>query len=149
MRPKTILFACALPLLSDAALSQQPLVIPRDANEMRKLMRDGDSRCPQCGVVMDVRMAGTVGGAERDARDDMDVGPTAESGLGHDLQTSPLLVISGGSAGRPTESKPAVTIWRITVRYDNGTYATFDQTGMPTVAKGDRVQTAGGRVERR
>lgn len=149
MRPAPILFAATLLPLPTAALAQAPPVIPYDANDLRKFLREGDSRCPQCGVVMDVRMAGTVGGAARDARDDMDVAVAWDSGPGNEVHMAPLLVISDGGIKRPAEPKPAEKLWRVTVRYDNGSYATFDQAGMPTVSKGDRIQVVAGRVERR
>ena len=62
-----------------------------------------------------------------------------------------------GNSGRPDHrhrnyvqdgrKSPKQTSWKVTVRYDNGQYATFDQSDEPSVRKGDKVRVAEGRVQ--
>jgi hypothetical protein len=134
------------PLLS---VAENSLVIPRSPEEMRKFMVDSDSRCPGCGVVSNVRQI--------EAKDQLVSADgeaahlrTGDSGPGEDVGT--LTIAGTGSQSRKARSeaaKPAAKPWRVTVRYDDGSYAAFEQDTAPALRKGDRVQVVSGRVERR
>ena len=61
------------------------------------------------------------------------------------IQGAPI--IGTGTTVPDGRKSPMQTSWRITVRYDNGHYATFDQGDEPSVRKGDKVRVAQGRVQ--
>ena len=61
------------------------------------------------------------------------------------LQGAPI--IGTGTTVQDGRKSPKQTNWKVTVRYDNGQYATFDQSDEPSVRKGDKVRVAEGRVQ--
>lgn len=128
---------------------ESSLLIPRSPEEMRKFMGGSDSRCPGCGVVSNVRQldtkdrAGNAGHGASQAR-------SGDSGPGDDVET--LTIAGTGTQSRKARRegvKPATRPWLVTVRYDDGSYAAFEQDTAPALRKGDRVQVVSGRVERR
>lgn len=121
------------------ALAQSSLVLPSSADDYRKLAKPvvPPGPCTTCGVVTDVRSEQIEIGRKA---------PTATPG-GPVLQPAPLVVTGTAVQGPPKSSKQ--TIWKVTVRYDNGSYAAFDQDDEPTVRKGDKVRVAEGKVELR
>ncbi|MDQ5941423.1 MAG: hypothetical protein QG572_236 [Pseudomonadota bacterium] len=134
------------PLLSAA---EKPLNIPQSPEEMRKYMTSGDSRCPGCGVVSNVRQVSpqTQPGI---AREEVNPARTGDSGPGEEVGT--LTIAGTGSQSREARKKaaqPTAKPWLVTVRYDDGSYAAFEQDSKPAVRKGDRIQVVSGRVERR
>jgi hypothetical protein len=135
------------PLLSAA---EKPLTIPQSPEEMRKYMNDpGDARCPGCGVVANVRQMASRGGLGN-ADEEAQQLRTGDPGPGEDIGTT--TIIGTGSQSRDARkqaAKPATGPWLVTVRYDDGSYAAFEQSRRPSVRKGDRVQVVSGRVERR
>lgn len=142
-----VLLGLLLSQLSFAA--DKPLNIPQTPEEMRKYMKDGDARCPGCGVVTNVRQveAGTQAGMPRD-----EVNPprTGDAGPGEEVST--VTLAGTGSQSRDARrqvAKPAPKPWLVTVRYDDGSYAAFEQEARPAVRKGDRIQVVAGRIERR
>lgn len=135
------------PLLS--AQESSSLLIPRSPQEMKKFMGGSDSRCPGCGVVSNVRQvdaknqAGNADNGANQAR-------SGDSGPGDDVET--VTIAGTGSQSRQARreaAKPMAKPWLVTVRYDDGSYAAFEQDTAPAVRKGDRVQVISGRVERR
>lgn len=135
------------PLLSAA---EKPLSIPQSPEEVRKYMNDsGDARCPGCGVVTNVRQMAARGGLGYSDEEAQQL-RKGDPGPGEDIATT--TIIGTGSQSRDARkqaTKPAAGPWLVTVRYDDGSYAAFEQSSRPTVGKGDRVQVVSGRVSRR
>lgn len=137
--------------LVSSAAAQSKLVLPQSADDVRKYMAAPDARCPGCGVVNNVRRlpAPGAGGAPSQEAEAM-TQTTGDPGPGRDIQTVTILGTGSESrAARAKRAQPATGLWRITVRYDDGSYATFDQEDRPAMRKGDRIQVVAGRVERR
>ena len=125
----------ALILGSSSAISQSSLKIPRTSDEMRGLLEEVDNRCSTCGVVTNIT---ELRGADSDnSLNTTHLAPDAGPGPG----VKPSPIISSGS------SVPSTSRWRITVRYDNGQYAAFEQLDPPAVAKGDNIRVIADRVE--
>jgi hypothetical protein len=136
-----------IPIFSEAA---SPLVIPQSPEEMRKYMNSsGDARCPGCGVVTNIRQTagrGALGQADEEAQQLR----RGDPGPGEDIGTTTIIGSGAQSRdARKQSAKPASGPWLVTVRYDDGSYAAFEQSSKPSVGKGERVQVVSGRVERR
>ena len=68
--------------------------------------------------------------------------------MGGSLTTTPI--IGSGSSVRDARKAGAPLVsYVLTVRYDDGSYAFFEQADEPVLRKGDRVQVIDGRVELR
>ena len=132
--------ACALPLL---AAAQSQLVLPRNQDDIRRLTEQAAPAgpCVKCGVVTDLRSATR----ERSANRAPDALPPND--IGGNLTTTPIIGKKAVKAARNANSP--VTFYKLTVRYDDGTYAFFEQDDEPDFAKGDRVDVIDGRVVRR
>lgn len=131
--------ALALPLQASA---QSQLVLPRNQDDIRRLS-DAVSTgpCVKCGVITDVRSATR----ERDAQRAPQTLPPSD--IGSNLSTTPIIGKKAVKAAR--SANQPITFYKFTVRYDDGTYAFFEQDDEPNFAKGDRVDVIDGRVERR
>ncbi len=131
--------------------AQSKLVLPQSADDVRKYMAAPDARCPGCGVVNNVRRLAASGeGGDSGQEAEAVTHTTGDPGPGRDVQT--VTIVGTGSesrAARTERVQPATGPWRVTVRYDDGSYASFDQDDRPSVRKGDRIQVVSGRVERR
>jgi len=55
--------------------------------------------------------------------------------------------VGGGFVGNELAQKNTTLVWRIGVRYDDGTYATIQQTAAPNLRIGDRVRVTSTGVE--
>jgi len=55
--------------------------------------------------------------------------------------------IGGGFVGNELASKDQTLVWVIGVRYDDGTYATIQQTSAPGLRIGDRVRVSSNGIE--
>ena len=55
--------------------------------------------------------------------------------------------IGGGYAGNEIAKRDTTLVWRIGIRYDDGTYATVQQTAAPGLRIGDRVRVTGSGIE--
>lgn len=64
-------------------------------------------------------------------------------------QTAATIVgaIGGGYAGNRIAQNNTTTVWRIGVRYDDGSLATIQQTASPGLRIGDRVRVSSNRIE--
>lgn len=132
--------ALALPLFATA---QSKLILPQNQDDIRRLTEPAAAAgpCAKCGVVTDLRSAQRERGNSRS--------PEAPpvSGVGNNVATTPIIgkkaVKNARNANQP------ITFYKLTVRYDDGSYAFFEQDDEPTVGKGDRVDVIDGRVERR
>jgi outer membrane lipoprotein SlyB len=56
--------------------------------------------------------------------------------------------VGGGFAGNQLAQRSTTTVWRIGVRYDDGTLATIQQTVAPDLRIGDRVRVSQSSIER-
>ena len=129
-------------LLAIPAMAQTSLKIPRNTSEMQEIMRQSEGHCSSCGVVTSV--ARVEAGGRKDPLEVED-SLSGDPGPGTDIQTSPVF-----GASKPYSAKNSeLGRWHIIVRYDDGTYGSFDQVDQPLVARGDRVQVKADRVELR
>lgn len=141
---QTILASLAFALLIPAAANaQDKLILPSSQDDISKLMEAPRSGpCEKCGVITDVH-------SERrqvTSRDTM--APVPSSGIGSGIKTTPI-VGSGSTVKDAREANKPETYYKMTVRYDDGTYAFFEQDDEPSVRNGDKVEVIDGRVERR
>lgn len=141
MKTKTVvclLLALALPAF---ALAQSKLILPHSQEDLRKLMQKDDAGpCEKCGIVTDVRTETRQPGSPT-------TGLPAESGIGGNVATSPILG-SGSVVKDAKNAQKPTTYYKMTVRFDDGTYAFFEQDDAPAMRKGDKVKLIEGRVER-
>ena len=128
--------------ISSAVAAQTALNIPMNAAEMRNYMSDFDNSCPGCGIVTNVR---PVQANDTNAEAGGEPGP--EDIEGDRVYIIPIFSTGGDSS--KSHGNNATGKWRVTVLYDNGSYAAFDQLLKPEVMKGDAVRVVSGRVERR
>ncbi|NUR23461.1 glycine zipper 2TM domain-containing protein [Frateuria sp.] len=114
----------------------------------------GTTRCPNCGVVQDVQQVyvqngghGTLGAV---------IGAVAGGVLGNQIgkgngrkAATVAGAVAGGVVGNQVGKRTGngdVPAWRITVRLDNGQYATVTQSEDPGLRVGDYVQVRGDHV---
>ena len=64
-------------------------------------------------------------------------------------QTAATVVgaVGGGIAGNQLAQRSQTFVWRIGVRYDDGTFATIQQTAAPNLRIGDRVRVTNTGIE--
>ena len=74
---------------------------------------------------------------------------TVESIQSHTVQNVPNAVgaIGGGYVGNELASKDTSLVWVVGVRYDDGSYATIQQTSAPGLRIGDRVRVSSTGIE--
>jgi outer membrane lipoprotein SlyB len=87
-------------------------------------------------------MAGAIGGAVIGGLPGSQVG----GGRG---QTAATIIGAGGGAvvGNQAAQRSQTVIWRIGVRYDDGSIATIQQTAAPALRIGDRVRVTSTGIE--
>ena len=139
------LVACLMLALSVPAivLAQSNLILPKNLDDIREINREIDAApCVKCGIVTNVRNE-----QRQPTAAPRPTQPSA-SGVGSNLATTPI--IGSGSVVKDARqaTKPS-SYYKITVRYDDGTYAFFEQDDKPAVQKGDKVETFEGRLELR
>ena len=126
-------------LLASTAQAQSTLTLPKNADDIRTLIKPATTSgpCTTCGVVTNVRS------------EQIDIGKKASQATpgGAVLQGAPIM--GTGTAVQDARKSSKQARWKVTVRYDNGQYAAFDQDGEPAVRKGDKIQVIDGRVEHR
>ena len=131
-----LLLALALPAF---ALAQSQLILPQSQDDVRKLMQTDDAGpCDKCGVVTDVRAEARPPKSRASAR-------PADSGIGGNLTTTPIFG-SGSVVRDARKANKSTTYYKMTVRFDDGTYAFFEEDDEPNVHKGDRVKIVDGQV---
>ena len=140
-----LFFCLALSTVPLLSAQESSLVIPRSPEEMRKFMEGGDAHCPGCGVVANIRQA-KAKGQSGSTLDEAAVDFSGDSGPGDDVQ--PVTLLSTNSRSNSAVKAPTRN-WLVTVRYDDGSYAAFEQETQPSVRKGDRVQVVAGQVQPR
>ncbi|MFT3848160.1 MAG: hypothetical protein QM739_05635 [Propionivibrio sp.] len=135
----SLAFALVIPA---AACAQGKLILPSGQDDISKLMETPRSGpCEKCGVITDVRSE------RRQVKDRDTMAPVPSSGIGSGIKTTPI--IGSGTAVKDARSAhQPETFYKMTVRYDDGTYAFFEQDDEPSVRKGDKVEVIDGRVVR-
>lgn len=134
--------ACLALALPPLAQAQSKLILPQSQDDIRRLTAPAPAApCVKCGVVTDVRSATR----ERSPSRAPEAPPT--SGIGSNLTTTPIIGKKAVKEAR--NANLPVTFYKLTVRYDDATYAFFEQDETPDFAKGDRVDVIDGRVTRR
>jgi len=123
------------PLLSAGELD---LTIPESPAKTDRPAGDNAS-CKSCGVVTNVRQLAPK-------REEVPASPD-----------SPYLITLGEASREPggevdmsgarinTWEEWPKGVWQVTVRYDNGAYAVFDQDTQPSLQQGDRVEVISGK----
>jgi hypothetical protein len=132
------LVASSLPALAQA---QSGLVLPSGPGDFRALTQQPPGQpCDSCGVVTDIR---SVSQEVRTTRAPVVHGSSEQAVAEHPIVSGNRDAFGLGPA--PDKQKHYV----VTVRYDNGSYAAFEQDDEPTVTKGELVRVRDGRVESR
>lgn len=135
----SLLFALLLPMAS----AQSKLILPSSQDDISKLMEQADAGpCEKCGVITDIHSE------RRQIRDRDTMQPVPASGISSGIATTPI-VGSGTTVKDARNANKPETFYKMTVRYDDGTYAFFEQDDQPNVRKGDKVEVIDGRVELR
>ena len=147
---RQILVLLAVGFIQWAFAAEQKLDIPQSPAEMKQFMDAGNSRCSGCAVVTSVRSIKPEGSSGQNAAQEANRPMRGDSPV---EETRPVTIAGTGPQTnkelRQSQFKPPAPAWRIAVRYDDGTYATFDQAEKPALRKGDRVRVVNGRVEPR
>ena len=86
--------------------------------------------------------AGAIGGALVGGG----LGSLIGGGTGRTVATV-VGAVGGGFAGNELASRSQTFVWVIGVRYDDGSYATIQQTAAPGLRIGDRVRVTGTGIE--
>jgi hypothetical protein len=108
-------------------------------------MKQDDTPCEGCGVVTNVRqMAGVASDSRQDKPYEVPILELSRAGPGEDVKMTDH--IGSGKTLDELRQQPSGR-WLVTVRYDNGAYAAFEQDRQPSVQKGDRVRVVDGKVE--
>ena len=145
MKRKQKTLVCLLCLLAAPLFAHAELKLPQSQDDFRQLASPaGNGPCTgQCGVVSDVRSASRQPGSTPST-----ASASSVSGIGSNVATTPIIG-SGSSVKDARKAGKPATYYKVTVRYDNGSYAVFEQDNEPTVSKGDPVEVVEGRVEPR
>jgi hypothetical protein len=134
--PVFLWLALALPA---SALAQSELILPQNLDDIRQLSKQAEAGpCDKCGVVTH------ISSKQRELRQRQNT-PAPGSPV---MATTPII----GSNDVVKEGRTPVTrstSYVVTVRYDDGAFAFFEQDDKPTVRRGDRVRVSEGRVELR
>ena len=85
---------------------------------------------------------GTIGGALVGGG----LGSLIGGGTGQTVATV-VGAVGGGFAGNQMSQRSQTIVWRIGVRYDDGSFATIQQTVAPNLRIGDRVRVTGTGIE--
>jgi outer membrane lipoprotein SlyB len=85
---------------------------------------------------------GTIGGALIGGG----LGSLIGGGTGKTVATV-VGAVGGGFVGNQVAEKDRELVWRIVVRYDDGSYANIQQTSAPNLRIGDRVRVTGSGIE--
>lgn len=136
MNWRFISLAALLLPFSAMTAAQTRINLPLDAAEMRKFMSDYDNACPTCAVVTNLRGINEDGGEFEYSGVE---GP--EDIAGNNVLIQPIF-----SSNKVSTKIGSASKWLVSVRYDNGSYASFEQLQKPVVMKGDMVQIVEGRV---
>ena len=105
--------------------------------------RDGTVESIQTQQVQNVpSAAGTIGGALVGGG----LGSLIGGGTGRTVATV-VGAIGGGYLGHQAATNATTTVWIIGVRYDDGSFATIQQTAAPGLRVGDRVRVTSNGIQ--
>ena len=122
--------AAAAAILAAGCAPQPPVQVTQPAS------RDGTVESIQTQQVQKVPSAlGAVGGALIGGG----LGSLIGGGTGRTVATV-VGAVGGGYVGHQAASNATTTVWIIGVRYDDGSFATVQQTAAPGLRIGDRVR---------
>ena len=131
--PAFLWFALALPA---TVMAQRELILPQNLDDIRQLSKQAEAGpCDKCGVVTD------ISSKQRELRHRQNT-PLPGSPV---MATTPVIG-SGDVVKEAREPLTSSTSYVVTVRYDNGAYAFFEQDDQPTVRRNGSVQVSEGRV---
>lgn len=129
--------------LSEIALAQSNLILPQSQDDIRQLTKsENTGPCIKCGIVTNVRSE------SRDRNPNQVSSPPSPSGVGSNITTTPIIG-SGNAVKNAREAAKPTTYYKVTVRYDDGKYAVFEQEEEPELKKGDMVEAVDGRLQLR
>ncbi|MBK7422088.1 MAG: hypothetical protein IPJ48_02735 [Propionivibrio sp.] len=135
-RQKTPAFVWLALALPASALAQSELILPQNLDDIRQLSKQAEAGpCDKCGVVTH------ISSKQRELRQRQNT-PAPGSPA---MATTPIIG-SGDVVKEAREPLTSSTSYVVTVRYDNGAYAFFEQDDEPTVRRNDRVQVIESRV---
>ena len=142
-----ILKFAACPILALVAptivWAQSNLILPKSLDDIDALSKGLNSApCVKCGIVTNVRSE------ERQPTATSRPNQPSASGIGTNIATTPIIG-SGSVVKDARQAMKPTTYYKISVRYDDGTYAFFEQDDEPNFKKGDKVETYEGRLELR
>lgn len=140
-----LLLALAFPPLS-LAQSKLQLQLPSAEESYREIQQEQrNAPCERCGVVYRTRTEKRAGPGRRDPASAARQSPGSPDGH---MATAPIIG-SGSSVKDARKAAAPVLMHIVTVRYDDGSFASFEQIDEPAVREGDRVRVVDGRVELR
>ena len=135
-----LLLALTLP---EIALAQSNLILPQSQDDIRQLTKsENTDPCMKCGIVTNVR-------SESRDRKPYQISTTpSPSAVGSNIAPTPIIG-SGNAVQNAREAAKPTTYYKVTVRYDDGKYAIFEQDEEPELKKGDMVEAVDGRLQLR
>ncbi|WP_291995439.1 hypothetical protein [Candidatus Accumulibacter sp. ACC003] len=151
MQRKTIVGAVSVALslaLSwpQLVVAQTALQLPSGDEDYRQLQQEQRSGpCQLCGVVFAIRTLTAAGSGRRDpaAAARRNVGAADAH-----MVTAPIIG-TGSTVKDDRQARAPVRSYELTIRYEDGSFASITQSEPPLVHKGDRVRVVDGRVELR
>ena len=124
-------------------LAQSKLILPKNLDDIDALSKGLNSApCVKCGIVTNVRSE------QRQPTATSSSNQPSASGVGTNIATTPIIG-SGSVVKDARQAMKPTTYYKINVRYDDGTYAFFEQDDEPNFKKGNKVETFEGRLELR
>jgi len=134
------MLALAIPTI---CLAQSKLILPQSQEDIRQLTKKEDAGpCVKCGVVTNVRSE------TRERTQSRPLTPPQSGVTGNEIATTPIIG-SGSTVKDARQAMKPLTYYKVTVRYDDGKYAVFEQDDEPEMKKGDKVEAVDGRLELR
>ena len=137
--------ACPILVLAAPVIvwAQSNLILPKSLDDIDALSKGLNSTpCVKCGIVTNVRSE------ERQPTATSRPHQPSASGIGTNIATTPIIG-SGSVVKDARQAMKPTTYYKISVRYDDGTYAFFEQDDEPNFKKGDKIETFEGRLELR
>ena len=137
--------ACPILVLAAPVIvwAQSNLILPKSLDDIDALSKGLNSTpCVKCGIVTNVRSE------ERQPTATSRPNQPSASGIGTNIATTPIIG-SGSVVKDARQAMKPTTYYKISVRYDDGTYAFFEQDDEPNFKKGDKIETFEGRLELR
>jgi hypothetical protein len=133
---KTLAFLGLALALPATALAQSELILPQNLDDISRLSKQAEAGpCEKCGFVTD------ISSRQHELRQRQ-----YTSAPGSPVMATSPIIGSGDVVKEAREPVTSSTSYVVTVRYDSGAFAFFEQDDKPTVRRNDRVQVIEGRV---